>query len=47
LNHIEVSQIATKELEAMIKKISNPEFFTLAAKNADFVYFQKKLYFNS
>ena len=47
LNRIEINQIATKEVEAVIEQISNPEFARLVAKKAEIVYLQKKSTFNS
>jgi len=43
LNHFEINQIATKEVEAAII----PEFVILAAKKAEIIYLQKKSNFNS
>ena len=47
LNHIEINQIATKEVEAVIEQIRNPEFVMLAAKKAEIIYFQEKSISNS
>jgi hypothetical protein len=41
LNHIQINQIATKEVEAVIEQISNPEFVSLAAKKAEINYLQE------
>ncbi len=47
LNRIEINQIATKEVEAVIEQIRNPEFVMSAAKKAEIIYFQEKSTSNS
>jgi len=42
LNQVQINQIATKEVLAIIEQVSDPKFVNLSAQKAEIVHLQEK-----